>query len=482
MANNGELTARRVTQALQKAADSVDADFGKTTETVAQNFTKLQNAFTKFVGENGSGSANALAQSIGLLAENLDLAAAAATSLAAGYLTKTIIAGTVAVRERVAETIRATAADRAQQQVEIQRARQALAQAALDRQLAASALQRAEAQVAASVAALQAERQLGVVTLATTEAVTAAKAAEVTARAASTNATIAETVATNRLAVAQTVTATGGRAILGLLGGPTGLAIAAASVAAGFLMMSDSTDKAAQAMGDLQGPLDMTLEKFQALTKVQQDAAIAKWSIDQRDKAKELEKTYDSLTSKIYVAVQAQTGFNAEGQQMAAGYIKKIEGLTKSGQSALPVLGEMQKSLNIPQSSIDQIVLLVGAYDKQAKAIKDADAQIKSLQTSQSAATGSSNAATEALNRQADAAQRLTKAQQEAAKARAWLEGNPTKKKTRRGMKKFLNGWLARSQGDAEKSKASTGPVETTGRELTAEDMRPAKWLREANV
>lgn len=76
----------------------------------------------------------------------------------------------------------------------------------------------------------------------------------------------------------------------------------------------------------------------------------------------------------------------------------------------------------------------------------------------------------------------LTSIGKEVAKARAWLEGNPAKKKTRRGMKKFLNGWLARSQGDAEKSKASTGPVETTGRELTAEDMRPAKWLREAKA
>ena len=76
----------------------------------------------------------------------------------------------------------------------------------------------------------------------------------------------------------------------------------------------------------------------------------------------------------------------------------------------------------------------------------------------------------------------LTSIEKEVTKARAWLEGNPTKKKTRRGMKKFLNGWLARSQGDAEKNKAATGPVETTGRELTAEDMRPAKWLREAKT
>lgn len=69
----------------------------------------------------------------------------------------------------------------------------------------------------------------------------------------------------------------------------------------------------------------------------------------------------------------------------------------------------------------------------------------------------------------------------EFAKARAWLESNPGRKKTRRGMKKFFNGWLSRSQDDAEK-KRPAGPVETTGRQLTAEDMKPAKWLREAKI
>ena len=64
-------------------------------------------------------------------------------------------------------------------------------------------------------------------------------------------------------------------------------------------------------------------------------------------------------------------------------------------------------------------------------------------------------------------------------RARAWLEANPTKKKTRKGMTRFLNAWLSRAQGDAEKKRAVNAPVETTGRELTAEDMRPAKWVRE---
>lgn len=70
----------------------------------------------------------------------------------------------------------------------------------------------------------------------------------------------------------------------------------------------------------------------------------------------------------------------------------------------------------------------------------------------------------------------------QASKARAWLEGNPTRKKTRRGMTKFLNGWLSRAQGDAEKNKPKDAVIETTGGQLTAEHRLPAKWLREAKV
>ena len=66
----------------------------------------------------------------------------------------------------------------------------------------------------------------------------------------------------------------------------------------------------------------------------------------------------------------------------------------------------------------------------------------------------------------------------QAAKARAWLEANPSRLKTRRGMTKFFNGWLSRAQGDAEKRTVKDAPPETTGGEITAEQMLPAKWLR----
>jgi hypothetical protein len=72
----------------------------------------------------------------------------------------------------------------------------------------------------------------------------------------------------------------------------------------------------------------------------------------------------------------------------------------------------------------------------------------------------------------------LVNIEREIKRAAAWLASNPAKRK--KDAPRFLNNWFKGAQGDAEKNKATSGPVETTGRELTAEDMRPAKWLREA--
>jgi hypothetical protein len=66
----------------------------------------------------------------------------------------------------------------------------------------------------------------------------------------------------------------------------------------------------------------------------------------------------------------------------------------------------------------------------------------------------------------------------QASKARAWLEANPSRKKTRRGMTKFFNAWLSRAQTDAEKSRAKDALPETTGSDITPEQMLPAKWAR----
>jgi hypothetical protein len=59
-------------------------------------------------------------------------------------------------------------------------------------------------------------------------------------------------------------------------------------------------------------------------------------------------------------------------------------------------------------------------------------------------------------------------------RASAWLIANPAKR--RKDAPRFLNNWFKGSQKDAEEKAAKFAPVTTTGREITENDCRPAKW------
>jgi hypothetical protein len=74
----------------------------------------------------------------------------------------------------------------------------------------------------------------------------------------------------------------------------------------------------------------------------------------------------------------------------------------------------------------------------------------------------------------------LVSIEREIKRAAAWLVANPTKRK--KDAPRFLNNWFKGEQADAEKRKAKDAPPETTGRQLTDEDRKPAKWLREAKI
>jgi hypothetical protein len=49
----------------------------------------------------------------------------------------------------------------------------------------------------------------------------------------------------------------------------------------------------------------------------------------------------------------------------------------------------------------------------------------------------------------------------ECRKALAWIEANPTKRKTARGMKRFLNGWMSRCQDRGGSSPAQVASNDT---------------------
>ena len=114
---DGKLTGEVITKALLDAGDSVDQLFGKTDKTVGQAFGYLNNEITKFVGEagKGSGASQALASSIQVLADNLDVITNIAMVGGVAYLTKTILEKTLAVKADIVASFQQQAAIKAEQ-------------------------------------------------------------------------------------------------------------------------------------------------------------------------------------------------------------------------------------------------------------------------------------------------------------------------------------------------------------------------------
>ncbi|MFP0334758.1 tape measure protein [Acinetobacter baumannii] len=245
---DGKLTGEVITKALLKAGDSVDELYGKTDKTISQSLGMLSNAITKFVGEagKGSGTAQVLSGSIQTLAGNLDVLTSA-MMVGGAYWLGTYIPAIYASGVAVAAKIKELAAQIVTQYAAIQAERAAAAQQVLSTQAVVANTQ-------ATLAAIAAEKALEVQRLKSqiTEkgrAATLTRMAELKKIEAQVTRELA--VAEGALATAQARSAAAGAAsvgigtrLLGLLGGPVGIGITVASLAAGYLLMRDNTAEA----------------------------------------------------------------------------------------------------------------------------------------------------------------------------------------------------------------------------------------------
>lgn len=249
----GQLTAQQVVGALQKMVGSVDTQFSKMQATVGQSLTVLQNAVIAWVGraDEATGASKELADGILSLSRNLDSAAIVAGGAALGALGGKL--GQVSVQ--AFQATQAFMANRAEL-VDQARAQMLAAQAGLRKAQTDVFLAEKEA-LAARGTAVQSQMALQLAQ----------------ARAVERGATEAAAGATARYAAVSNTAAVAGRAVLGFLGGPVGLAITVATAAAGWLLFRDNTDSATKAMQDMTGPLDELVKKYQELNAQQRDQA-----------------------------------------------------------------------------------------------------------------------------------------------------------------------------------------------------------------
>lgn len=222
LAEQGALTSRAVSAALLSQKDAIDKAYGETTRTVGQAFTNLNNQLILYVGKlnESTGATKTIGATLGLLADNLNVVAAAAGAGLVAALGKSTQALVGYVRESLAA--RAAARDHA-------------IAAAAQRDAALAAAQGNVAAAQGAVNRAIAEQRLAAVLLEEAmgeEAVTRARAAGAAAAAAATAATNRYIAAQAALNAAQATTTAGAGLLsraMGFLAGPGGLILLAVS-------------------------------------------------------------------------------------------------------------------------------------------------------------------------------------------------------------------------------------------------------------
>lgn len=303
MAEAGELTTQKITQALLAQKRAIDTEFSQVAPTIGAALQKVENAWTKFIGEldESKGVSAGVVATLGELAENFqevaDLAVIAGEAILAAYAVKGVQAVTaysLALAKNVADTYAKVAADK-------QAAATAIEAARAEEVVAAATLANARAKTTAAAATIAeaeahlvnvknmaiygetraaAERQVTAAKLAGVQATNALAIAERNLQAAQANAAAATMAASRSAGVLG--------ATLGLLGGPAG-AVALATGA--ILLFASSQGKASESVDQLNTKLEQQGRRLDELSAKQLKVYIS-----------DLEKTIDAAKREQDVA------------------------------------------------------------------------------------------------------------------------------------------------------------------------------------
>ncbi|MCX2814916.1 MULTISPECIES: tape measure protein [unclassified Pseudomonas] len=379
MADNGLITIDKLVPALISQLGTLNDEFGKIPPSVSSSVTTLNNAFQAWVGmaDGATGSTKVLAGAITFVAENMDLLAASAMTLGAAYGGRKVLDFTKDLWDQVK-------AIRSAQSAEIGRTAAQLDAASMAVRRAAAETIAAESQVAATRF---------------TDAHAAALSRLRLARLADAQAAAAQTAAQTANNAATSLASRAGGALLGVLGGPAGLALTAGAVAASYLLFSDNSEKARKATVDLKRPVEELHKEFAELGKEQArykldgvlqqqaDAQVAaqKALREIRASAQANDKWGDTYGANPFQRDQAVTQFN---RRIAGG--QDIDSATQQLVAAIRPNEEMTKAINASAAAYGEAIkasgdygdvanMLRGRLDDVAAAAAGANAGLKSM-------------------------------------------------------------------------------------------------------
>jgi tape measure domain-containing protein len=250
---SGQISMRQLADAMIKVKDETGAMADGMGNTVKDGFTQVSNSLKSLIGEINSsmGITQSVASGLKVVADNIHLIVGAGAVLTAAGLSRYFSGLSLSVFNATKTTLANRTAQISQAQA----------------QLAAVKSLQLKAVAEVNAARFEAQRAIGL-------------KASLVAQNNLTAAINRQTQANNALAAAQTkvnaltskfnLLSRAGSGLLGMLGGPLGLATTLLSVGASFLMMGDGADKAKKPLEELQLPVDELLAKFKELDKSRQ--------------------------------------------------------------------------------------------------------------------------------------------------------------------------------------------------------------------
>ncbi|MCH4880111.1 phage tail tape measure protein [Pseudomonas sp. TMW22090] len=371
----GQLGLGVLTEGLQKTAEANGILADSMSVAVRDAVQNLSNAFTVYLGRLNETTdfTGVLAGSIGALGDNFGTLADIAIVAAIAALTKYGVSAADSAGVAIYSAFQDAAARKAQ---------------------AAAILLAAEAeQKKAQTSVFLAEKEVAAARGTAVQTQMSIQLAE---------ARMVEARATNAVAAAQAGLGRAGGVIMGLLGGPIGIAALAIGAAAAFLTLRDNTSVLEKKLGDLSDPIDKLVDPFNKLNRATQSVTLRELKASIEDAEKDLSTAAGSI------AFEFQSSLTNAGLAGASGFMGGIAPLPAEFQSAMDVINKASADQSAGmvvdwKSVADQVRVVPGvtaemadALEKSGGAAAENAEQVAQLKAALAALTGQTDENTRA--------------------------------------------------------------------------------------
>lgn len=381
---DGKLSLDVLTKGLQKTAEANGKLADSMTVAVRDALQNLTNAFDVYVGrlDETTSFTGVLGKAIGAVGDNFstlaDVSIIAAVAALSRYGAMAASSGATAVYSALKDA----AARKAQ-------ATAVLLVAQAEQQKAQTSVFLAEKEaVAARGTAVQTQMSLQLA-----------------------EARLVETRATNAVAVAQTGVSRAGVGLLGMMGGPLGIAALAVGAATAFLTLRDNTSVLEEKLGDLADPIEKLIARFGELNRATQSVTLR----ELKSKVEDLQSDLGQMSGAI--ADKFENDMRGMGAAGADGLMAGLVPLPAEAQAALDLVRKASKDqaagITVDWKAVaDQVRLVPGVTESMAQAMEESQGPVTKL----SGELGKQREVIAALTGETDA---NTKAQRENASAKA---------------------------------------------------------------